>query len=57
MPGIRPIDYINKNDDQKRFVTPQEAIKFGANYLVIGRPITKSLDPLQTIKQINKTFN
>ena len=57
VPGIRPIDYINKNDDQKRFVTPQEAIKFGANYLVIGRPITKSLDPLQTIKQINKTFN
>ena len=56
VPGIRPIDYINKNDDQKRYVTPQEAINLGADFLVIGRPITKSNDPLKLIQQINKSI-
>lgn len=42
VPGIRPKGY-NRKDDQKRTVTPEEAIKFGADYLVIGRPITNSL--------------
>ena len=40
----------NLNDDQKRVMTPREAIDLGADYLVIGRPITKSDD-------INKTLN
>ena len=57
VPGIRPENYFNKKDDQKRFITPKEAINLGADYLVIGRPITKSSDPLNTIKQINKTIN
>ena len=55
-PGIRPETYKDKNDDQKRTMTPKEAIKEGANYLVIGRPITKSSDPLQTIKSINSSI-
>ena len=54
-PGIR----INKkmiSDDQKRVATPKRAVDLGANYLVIGRPITKSKNPLQTIKDINKSL-
>ena len=42
VPGIRPKDY-NKKDDQKRTVTAEEAVKLGADYLVIGRPIINSL--------------
>ncbi len=57
VPGIRPKDYIKKNDDQKRFVTPQEAMSYGADLLVIGRPITDSKNPLKKIKQINKSIN
>lgn len=48
-PGIRlPSDAIN---DQKRTLTPQEALKKGANYLVIGRPITGSANPAETAKR------
>ena len=54
-PGIR-IDNQIKNDDQKRVETPQNAIKMGANYLVIGRPITEAEDPLKVLKEINKTL-
>jgi len=56
VPGIRPNEYNNKNDDQKRYVTPKEAIDFGADYLVIGRPITESTNPLKSIKKINKSL-
>ena len=42
-PGIRPESA--KSDDQKRTMTPSEAIKAGANWLVIGRPITGAADP------------
>ena len=52
-PGIRPEGYGDSKDDQKRTMTPREAINAGANYLVIGRPITKSADPLKTLKAIN----
>mgnify|MGYP001434458468 FL=1 len=51
-PGIRLKNKV-KNDDQKRIEAPEEAIKLGANYLVIGRPITKSKNPLKTLKEIN----
>ncbi|VVC39138.1 Aldolase-type TIM barrel,Orotidine 5'-phosphate decarboxylase domain,Orotidine 5'-phosphate decarboxylase [Cinara cedri] len=48
-PGIR----INSsNDDQKRITTPREAIALGADYLVLGRPITNSIDPAKTAKLI-----
>ena len=49
-PGIRPKNATN--DDQKRVMTPGEAIRRGADYLVIGRPITHSDDKLSAVKQI-----
>jgi orotidine-5'-phosphate decarboxylase len=49
-PGIRaPSD---KKDDQKRTLTPKEAISAGANYLVIGRPIKEAKDPLEAVQKI-----
>ena len=48
-PGIRLQD---SNDDQKRIMTPKQAIKLGANYLVIGRPITSSDDIKKTLNEI-----
>ena len=54
-PGIRLQD---SNDDQKRVMTPKEAIDLGADYLVIGRPITQSDDMLGTLEDIfNKIYN
>ena len=51
-PGIRPSSN-HKKDDQKRIMTPGEAISLGADYLVIGRPITKSDQPTNQIIEIN----
>ena len=42
-PGVRPTGA--RHDDQKRVVTPQEAIRAGADYLVIGRPILSAASP------------
>ena len=57
VPGIRPETMlVNKKDDQKRTLTPKEAIKLGADYLVIGRPIIESSNPLEVIKKINKSI-
>ena len=54
VPGIRlEKKLLNKKDDQKRTLGPKEAIKLGADFLVIGRPITESKNPLLTIKSIN----
>ena len=55
-PGIR-VDNKIISDDQKRVATPKEAIDLGANYLVIGRPITNSKNPLNVLKEINKTLS
>ncbi len=49
-PGIRP-EGISKND-QKRTLSPRSAIKNGADFIVIGRPIHRSLDPIKTVKSI-----
>jgi orotidine-5'-phosphate decarboxylase len=49
-PGIRPADA--EAGDQKRVVTPSEALRIGSDYLVIGRPITKAADPLERLKAI-----
>ena len=54
-PGIRP-KKNNKKDDQKRTLSPLEAIKRGANLLVIGRPITMSKNPLKILKEINNSL-
>lgn len=51
-PGIRLAGSCS--DDQTRVMTPRNAIKNGADYLVIGRPITQSLNPIQSLQQINK---
>jgi orotidine-5'-phosphate decarboxylase len=50
-PGIRLPD--SAKDDQQRIVTPQMAMRYGADYLVIGRPITRANDPLAVLDQIN----
>ena len=53
-PGIRP-DGSNA-DDQKRIVTPKQAMLDGSTHMVIGRPITKSDNPRQTLKDILATL-
>lgn len=58
VPGIRP-DWYKKSDDQRRKVTPAEVIKSGADYLVIGRPITSAKDPFKALLNLytrNKNF-
>ena len=54
VPGIRPEG--SQKDDQKRVMTPKQAISLGADYLVIGRPITQSKDPLSKVKEILKSI-
>ena len=54
-PGIRPANA--SLDDQSRVMTPAEAIKQGANYLVIGRPVTKARDPFQILTTINSEIS
>ncbi len=57
VPGIRfNKKSSSKNDDQKRTLTPKEAINLGADFLVIGRPIIESKNPLETIKKINQSI-
>ena len=51
-PGIRPAWEVGAADDQKRVVTPAIAIKAGADYLVIGRPIRDAEDPVQAAAKI-----
>ncbi|TKB57513.1 orotidine-5'-phosphate decarboxylase [Ferrimonas aestuarii] len=53
-PGIRPEG--SAKGDQKRVVTPAKAMKDGSDYLVIGRPITQSTSPLETLKAINSSI-
>lgn len=50
VPGIRPAG--SNSDDQKRIMTPAEALNKGASHLVIGRPITNSDNPAQAAKNI-----
>lgn len=50
VPGIRPLWY-QEQDDQKRKMTPSEAISNGAGYLVMGRPILRAEDPVEAAKR------
>jgi len=49
-PGVRPT--FASVDDQKRILTPAEAVKAGADFLVIGRPIAKAADPVTAAEMI-----
>ena len=53
-PGIRLAGA--KQDDQSRVVTPEQAMKDGVSYLVIGRPITQAADPCDVLSSINKSI-
>jgi orotidine-5'-phosphate decarboxylase len=50
VPGIRPAGA--ESGDQKRIATPAEALRLGANYLVVGRPITQAPDPAEAAEAI-----
>ena len=50
-PGIRPSG--SAADDQARIITPEAAVANGADFLVIGRPITQAHDPLAALARIN----
>lgn len=50
-PGIRPAGA--DQGDQKRIMTPAQAMAAGSHYLVMGRPITKAADPIAVLEQVN----
>ncbi len=54
-PGIRLAASVA--DDQRRIVSPADAVALGSDYLVIGRPITQSENPLETLRQINESID
>jgi orotidine-5'-phosphate decarboxylase len=54
-PGIRPAD--GAQDDQKRVMTPRAAVNAGADYLVIGRPITQAANPVAMLQRIQREID
>ncbi|WAC08750.1 MAG: orotidine-5'-phosphate decarboxylase [Thermodesulfobacteriota bacterium] len=54
VPAIRPKWSVVNADDQKRITTPYDAIKDGADYIVVGRPIKNAPDPIEAVKKIAK---
>lgn len=54
-PGIRPAG--SQADDQRRVMTPADAIRAGSNYLVIGRPVTRADDPVSVLRTINSELS
>lgn len=54
-PGIRPEG--SDHNDQKRVMTPEEAIKAGVSYLVMGRPIREAANPNEVLKKINQQLH
>ncbi|MGO1246126.1 MAG: orotidine-5'-phosphate decarboxylase [Oceanisphaera sp.] len=53
-PGIRPAGV--DAGDQRRIMTPEQALTAGSDYLVIGRPITKAVNPAQALADINQSL-
>lgn len=49
-PGIRPAPVVG--DDQRRTTTPEDAVRWGADYLVVGRPITRADDPQRAAEAV-----
>lgn len=54
-PGVRPAG--TAAGDQKRITTPEDAIRQGSSYLVVGRPITQAADPLAALAAINASIH
>ncbi len=57
VPGVRPVDGTAPADDQRRVMTPRQAVEAGADYLVIGRPITAQPDPRAAAEQIAREMS
>ncbi len=53
-PGIRPQG--SEAGDQRRIMTPEQALSAGVDYMVIGRPVTRSVNPAQTSKAIDASL-
>lgn len=53
-PGIRPAG--SEAGDQRRIMTPEQAQAAGVDYMVIGRPVTQSADPVRTLQAINASL-
>jgi orotidine-5'-phosphate decarboxylase len=51
-PGIRPAWPVVASEDQSRIVTPARAVRAGADYLVVGRPIRTAPDPAQAADKV-----
>ena len=51
-PGIR-LSTEGNQDDQRRIMTPAQALAAGSSYLVMGRPITQAADPLAVLREVN----
>jgi len=60
-PGIRLQPALatgnNTQDDQRRIMTPQAAVAAGADYLVIGRPVTQAADPAAVVQTVNEQIH
>ena len=54
-PGIRPAG--SATDDQARVATPVEAVREGADYVVVGRPVTRAADPRAAARRIAETLD
>ena len=54
-PGIRPAG--SDSDDQRRIVTPKDAINAGSHFLVIGRPVTQATNPAEALRAINLSLS
>ena len=52
-PGIR-LDVAGKQDDQRRIMTPAQALAAGSSYLVMGRPVTQAADPVAVLRAVNQ---
>lgn len=54
-PGIRPAN--SAGDDQRRVMTPEQALQNGSDYLVVGRPITQAASPASALQEIFASIN
>ena len=55
-PGVRPLWHV-KPDDQTRVTTPAEALRQGADYIVVGRPVIEHGDPREAVRLLNEELD